>query len=90
MQLTIAIRQRIINLAKIKKYSLKDLASISKIPYPTIAGFMAGNTKTITLTTLANLCFGLNIDLVDFFDDKIFKDTFDENEKKSNKELCKK
>ena len=85
MQFSSAIRQRIINLARIRKISLRALSRESQVSYATLMGFMVGNARTITLSTLADLCYGLNIDLVDFFNDTLFDDVFDETEKKAEK-----
>ncbi len=82
MQLSIAIRQRLVNLAHAKKLSLRALARKSNISYATLMGFMVGNARTLTLSTLADLCYGLHVDLVDFFDDSLFDDVVDETEKK--------
>ena len=42
---------------------------------------MVGRTKIIKLTTLYKVCIGLGIELVDFFDDKVFNEIVDEHEK---------
>lgn len=85
MQLSNAIRQRIINLVKNRKTNMKKLCEISDVNYSTLISFMTGSTKILTLNTLYKLCLGLKIDLVDFFDDKMFQDTLDEHEKNQNK-----
>ena len=43
---------------------------------------MIGKTKTLTLSTLFDLCNGMNTNLYDFFDSSIFKDVVDEHEKR--------
>lgn len=85
MQLSVAIRQRIVNLLRENNLSLRRLAKSAGTPYATLIAFMAGHSRTLTLTTLANICYALKIDLVDFFDDKLFKDTYDEHEKNLDK-----
>lgn len=82
MQLSNAIRQRFINLISNRKTNMKKLCKDSNVNYSTLISFMIGKNKTITLNTLYKLCLGLQIDLVDFFDDNLFQDTFDEHEKK--------
>lgn len=82
MQLSNAVRQRFINLISDRKTNMKKLCRDSNVNYNTLISFMIGRNKTITLNTLYKLCIGLNIDLVDFFDDKIFQDAFDEHEKR--------
>ena len=81
MKLSNAVRQRILYLTKMKKNSLKKLSRDSGVSYSTLTSFMIGKTKILTLSTLYDLCEGLDISLYDFFDDSIFNDVVDEEEK---------
>lgn len=81
MHLSNAIRQRIIELMKSQGFNLLQLSKVSNVSYTTLISFMNGKNKTITLSTLYDLCFGLNIGLCDFFDSPIFIDIVDEHEK---------
>ena len=83
MILSNAIRQRIVNLAKTEHISLKELSRRSNVSYPTIINFMSGKGNTLYLSTLYDLCIGLNVDLIDFFDNPLFSDVVDEYEKSS-------
>lgn len=83
MLFSVAIRQRIIQLASSNHISLKELSRRSNIPYSTIINFMSGKAKTTTIDTLYCLCLGLNVELVDFFDSSLFVDIYDEHEKKT-------
>ena len=74
MLLCTAVRQRIINLAKEKDMTLHKLALSSGIPYSTLSSFMNAKSNSLTLTTLLHLCEGADIELEDFFKDKLFKD----------------
>ena len=74
MLLCTAVRQRIINKEKKKNITLHKLALSSGIPYSTLSSFMNGKSNSITLTTLLHLCEGANIELEDFFKDKLFQD----------------
>ena len=74
MLLCIAVRQRIINLANDRNITLHKLALNSGIAYSTLSSFMNGKSNSLTLTTLLHLCEGANIELEDFFKDKLFKD----------------
>ena len=85
MLLSVAIRQRIINLSKQKNLSIRKLSKKSNVPYTTLVNFMSGKGKTINISTLYNICFGLEIDLVDFFDSPLFLDVLDEHEKTISK-----
>ena len=74
MLLCTAVRQRIINLANDRNITLHKLALNSGIAYSTLSSFMNGKSNSLTLTTLLHLCEGANIELEDFFKDKLFKD----------------
>ena len=75
MQLSDAIRKRIIYYLKINKMKIWDLCKATGIPCSTISTFMSGKTELITLDTL------LNISLGEFFTDSIFDNTYQENDK---------
>lgn len=77
MQLSNAIRKRIINLCNSKNISLHQLSLRAGISYSTLNSFMNKN-KSITISTLLHVCEGLDIELKDFFDDELFKDVIDE------------
>lgn len=77
MQLSKAIKIRIVNLCINKNITLHQLSLRAGIPYSTLNSFMNKN-KTITISTLLHICEGLDIELKDFFDDKLFKDVIDE------------
>lgn len=74
MLLCTAVRQRIINIASERNITLHKLALNSGIPYSTLSSFMNAKSNSITLTTLLHLCEGANINLEDFFKDKLFQD----------------
>ena len=82
MLLSNAIRQRLISVSKKNCIPLKNACKKTGVSYSTLISFMIGKTKTIKLTTLYNVCIGLQIELVDFFNDKIFNEIVDEHEKK--------
>ena len=81
MLLSVAIRQRIINLSKEHNLNFSELCRKSDVSYSTLMGFMYDTNKTLTINTLYQLCLGFEIDLVDFFDSDLFKDVLYEHEK---------
>lgn len=87
MQLSNAIRQRLISVSKDYGISLKSACKKSGVSYSTLISFMVGKTKIIKLTTLYKVCYGIGIELVDFFDDKIFSEIVDEHEKDLEKNM---
>lgn len=85
MQLSEAVRHRIIYLSKTKKNNLKELCRDSGVSYSTLTSFVIGKTRILTLNTLFDICEGLGITLFDFFCDPVFNDIVDEHEKKLKK-----
>lgn len=85
MQLSNALRQRILYLSKTKKNNLKELSRDSGVSYSTLTSFMIGKTRMLTLNTLFDVCEGLDISFYDFFSDPIFNDIVDEHEKNLKK-----
>ena len=81
MQLSDAIRKRIIYYLKINKMKIWDLCKATGIPCSIISTFMSGKTELIKLDTLLHICEGFNITLGEFFTDSIFDNTYQENDK---------
>lgn len=79
MELSDAIYERIHYFMKINKIeNLWELYKITGVPKTTINSLFGTRTAKIPkLTTLAQLCNGLNTDLQEFFNDPMFKDIDD-------------
>ena len=73
MNLSNAVKQRIIDIADKKEITIHKLALMSGVPYSTISSFLNGKCSSITLTTLLHICEGSGMELKDFFNDKLFK-----------------
>lgn len=73
MQLSEAVRQRIINLANDRNITLHRLSLDSGISYSTLSSFLNGKSQSPKLVTLLHICEGLEIELNEFFTDKLFK-----------------
>ena len=73
MLLSEAVKKRIITLSEEKKITLHRLSLDSGISYSTLSSFINGKCKSPKLATILHICEGFNMDLADFFDDKIFK-----------------
>lgn len=56
MLLSVAIRQRIINLSKEHNLNFSELCRKSDVSYSTLMGFMYDTNKTLTINTLYQLC----------------------------------
>ena len=74
MKLWDAIRNRILDLANQNNITIHKLSLLSGIPYSTLSRFINKKSKSPTIDTILHLCEGLNIELKDFFSDKIFSD----------------
>ena len=74
MQLSEAIRKRILDLLNENNMTLHKLSLCSGIPYSTLNSFINNKSNSPTIDTILHICEGLNIELSFFFSDKIFKD----------------
>lgn len=74
MKLWDAIRNRVLDLANQNNITIHKLSLLSGIPYSTLSSFINKKSKSPTIDTILHLCEGLNIELKDFFSDKIFSD----------------
>lgn len=81
MNLSNAVKQRIIDVAEERNITIHKLALMSGVPYSTISSFLNGKCSSITLTTLLHICEGSGMELKDFFNDKLFKHIDHEKEK---------
>ncbi len=80
MQLSDAIYQRVRFYMKENDVeTLWELYKTTGIPKATINSLMGTRkTKVPSLTTLVQICNGLNTDLQEFFNDQVFKDIDDD------------
>lgn len=78
MDLQQAVKYRILNLCNERQITLNKLATLSGMPQSTLNSLIDGTSKNPTLLTILRICLGLNIELKDFFDDKVFFDLDDE------------
>ena len=78
MELSEAVKKRILKLSDRKNITLHRLSLDSGIAYSTLSSFMNGKCKSPNLTTLLHLCEGLGIELNEFFTDDVFKDVVDD------------
>lgn len=78
MELSEAVKERILKLSTRKNITLHRLSLDSGIAYSTLSSFMNGKCKSPNLTTVLHLCEGLGIELNEFFTDEVFKDVVDD------------
>ena len=77
MELSTAIRKRIINLCEEKDMNINQLAILSGLNPSTIRSIIKSRCNTPTTQTIYYLCIGFGISLKDFFDDPIFNEVTD-------------
>ncbi len=73
MKLTDAIKIRLKNIITERKLTQYKLSSISGVPESTLSTILSGKVKTVKLSTIYDICSSLNMELGEFFEDKIFK-----------------
>ena len=78
MELSEAVKERILKLSSRKNITLHKLSLDSGIAYSTLNSFMNGKCKNPNLNTVLHLCEGLGIELNEFFTDEVFKDVLDD------------
>ncbi len=78
MQLSDAVKQRIINLCNEQNITINKLSTNSGLSFSTVFSIFYGKSKSPKLATLLHICEGLNIELCDFFNDPLFKDVEDD------------
>ena len=73
MNLTQAIAKRLKNICKERNITQYKLHKITGVPESTISTIMNSEIKTIKISTLFDICAGLNIEFSDFFDVNFLK-----------------
>ncbi len=73
MDLSQAIRIRIENLIAENKLNVSKLCTMAGISRATLSKFLSGQRKYLRIDIIEYICEGLNMQLKDFFDDKIFE-----------------
>lgn len=67
-----AIVIRIRDLCKERNISVNNLATISAVAPSTVKNILYGKSKNTGVVTIAKLCNGLDISIVEFFNDETF------------------
>ena len=68
-----AVQQRIIELCRMHKITFNKLAVTSGITQSTLNNIISGRNNSTTISTIKKICDGLEISLLEFFDDDLFK-----------------
>lgn len=78
MDLHEAVKLRVLNLCKERNITINKLASLSGVYQSTVNSLIDGSSKNPKLLTILRICWGLNMEIKDFFDDPVFKNLDDE------------
>ncbi len=68
-----AVKFRIASLCEARNITINKLGTISGVTRSTINNITSGRNKSTTISTIKKLCDGLNITVIEFFDDDVFK-----------------
>ncbi len=69
-----ACRIRIQELCNERNITLNKLAIISGVTQSTLNNIVSGRNNSATVSTLKKLCDGLEISMIEFFQNKVFED----------------
>ena len=69
-----ACRIRIHQLCKERKITVNKLAIMSGVTQSTLNNIVSGRNNTATVATIKKICDGLNISIIDFFNNPLFED----------------
>ncbi len=68
-----AVKLRILELCGEKKITVNKLATVSGITQSTLNNIISGRNRTTTISTIKKLCDGLDITILEFFDNPLFQ-----------------
>ena len=72
MDITTAVRERILELCRRRKITINKLGTICGITQSTLKNMTSGRNG-LTVITLKKICDGLDISIVEFFDTETFR-----------------
>lgn len=72
MILSLAIKNRIYELCKVRNLTLNKLCTICGITQSTLSNINARPNTNLSVLTVMRICRGLNISLLDFFNSPLF------------------
>ena len=72
MDITTAVRERILELCREKKITINKLGTMCGITQSTLKNVVSGRNG-LTVITLKKICDGLDISIVEFFDTEEFR-----------------
>ena len=73
MDIGSAIKERILQLCEERDLTVNRLGTISGVTQSTINNIVSGRNKCTTVSTIKKLCDGLEITIIEFFDNPLFE-----------------
>lgn len=73
MKLTLAVSHRIKTICEEMNITQYELFKRTGVPQSTISTILKGEVSTVKLSTIYEICSGLNMELSDFFNPDYFK-----------------
>lgn len=73
MRIGMAVKERILQLCEERDLTVNRLGTISGVTQSTINNIVSGRNKSTTVSTIKKLCDGLEITIIEFFDDPLFE-----------------
>lgn len=73
MTIGTAVRERILDLCTTHHITVNKLSTVSGVTQSTLNNIISGRNNSATISTIKKLCDGLNISIIDFFDDDVFR-----------------
>ena len=74
MDVSEAVKKRILELCQQQNLSINKLSSISGVTQSTVNNIVSGRNNSATISTIKKLCDGLGITIQDFFASSLFTD----------------
>lgn len=68
-----AVRLRILELCQERNITVNRLATISGITQSTLNNIVGGRNNSTTISTIKKICDGLEISVLDFFNNSLFE-----------------
>ena len=74
MNVSEAVKERIIELCRERDISINKLCTMSGVTQSTVNNIISGRNNSVTVSTVKKLCDGLDITIQDFFASDLFRD----------------
>lgn len=73
MNISEAVRERILELCKERDISINKLCTISGVTQSTVNNIISGRNHSVTVSTIKKLCDGIDMPIEEFFQSDLFR-----------------